>query len=255
MSYTARMMTIEEALRTSLLQTSASGLSFAVLEGPAGEGGAAQLARMADCVPRGVVQRLGQTACYFVPWLVKNRRAIQISQEPAPEGASRNELCHHLEVKPTGNLLFVSERFYQGDSYGLAMEFFDKVAYLAALQRFERDDFYRLLRSQAASDKGGELTPEAYEWRQELAKMRNGGDPDTEVRLSYERAAETDALGVYMASLFTDVFYEDLVDTEEALKPLPPEQLYERVRTLERLFPPNRGFSLQIVRQRTRRRG
>jgi hypothetical protein len=57
-----------------------------------------------------------------------------------------------------------------------------------------------------------------------------------------------------MASLFTDVFYEDLFDEHENFVPLNAEMLYERVRVLERQSPANRGYSLQIVRQRARRR-
>ena len=177
----------------------------------------------------------------------RSRRA-----EAAAEGENRKELCHHLDIKPSANLLLISLRFYQDDRYGLAMEFFDKIAYIAAMEPATQPDFYQLLDQQLAAPQNGELTPEANEWRREAQKRREGGSADRETEQNYRRAAETDGLGVYMASLFTDVFYEDLA--EDAGGPaLPPDGLYERMRVLERLYPPNRGYSLQIVRQRPRK--
>lgn len=243
------MMSLEEMLRAAEMHTAGNGLGFAFLPGTTGD---APLDRLVATVPQGVAARLGRTVCYFVPWIVKQRRGVAVSTEAAAEGESRKELCHHLDIKPAANLLLISLQFYQDDRYGLAMEFFDKIAYIAALEPAEHDDFYQLLAQQLARPQSGELTPEANEWRREAAKPRNGAAPDPEAELNYRRAAETDSLGVYMASLFTDVFYEDL--TEDAGgPPLPPDGLYERVRVLERLYPPNRGYSLQVVRQRRRR--
>jgi hypothetical protein len=147
----------------------------------------------------------------------------------------------------------ISSKFYADDNYGLGMEFFDKVAYVASLERAQRNDFYQLLEQQLKMEKAGELTPEAWEWRSEVAGKRDRGEQDEEAEANYYRAAETDSLGIYMASLFTDIFYEDLFDERDSFPALPADMLAERVRTLERMFPPNRGFSLQLVRQRQRR--
>lgn len=242
-------MTIEEVLRAAEVSTAPNGLSFASLPGTAGE---APLDRLVAAVPQSVIGRLGRTVCYFVPWLVKQRRGVAVATEPAAEGENRKELCHHLDIKPSANLLLISLRFYQDDRYGLAMEFFDKIAYIAAMEPAAQNDFYQLLDQQLAGAQNGELTPEANEWRREAQKRREGGSADRETEQNYRRAAETDSLGIYMASLFTDVFYEDLA--EDAGGPaLPPDSLYERMRVLERLYPPNRGYSLQIVRQRPRK--
>lgn len=247
-------MTIEEMLRLGPVQTSDNGLVYAVV----GENGTPDrtqqetAARLAATVPRTLASRLGRTATYFVPWLYKQRRSLQIGLQPAAEGETRRELCHHLDVKPSGNLLLISVRFYEHDGYGLAMEFFDKIAYLASLEDDPRPDFAQLLRRELESGKPGELTPEAWEWRQGLAEAdaAHAG----EALRNYQRAVEADTLGLYMASLYTDVFYEDLFESEPGFPVLDPEQVYERVRAAERLFPPNRGYSLQIVRQRPRRR-
>lgn len=252
MPYTASMMSIEEVLRASEVRSASNGLTFAFL--PDGDAShAALLERLVATVPMGLVARMRRTVCYFVPWLVKQRRGVAVSTEPGGADDERKELCHHLDIKPAGNLLLISLKFYEDDRYGLAMEFFDKVAYIATLETAERTDFQELLERQLAQP-GGELTPEAAEWRSEVESRRAKSEPDPEVEANYRRAAETDALGVYMAALFTDVFFEDLFDQAEHQNPLPPDALYERVRTLERLYPPNRGYSLQIVRQRPRRR-
>ena len=246
------MSSVEEMVRTGATRTAENGLVFAVVgsDGP----GWGSLDRMVATVPKPVVLRLGKTACYFVPWLLKQRRGVAISSEAAAEGETRKELCHHLDIKPAGNLLLISLNFYAEDMYGLAMEFFDKIAYVAALENPDRQDYRELLEKQLAAEKAGELTPEAWEWRTETLTRRRDESLDPETESNYQRAAEADALGVYMASLFTDIFYEDLVADHDGFTPLPADQLYERVRTLERLYPPNRGYSLQIVRQRPRRR-
>lgn len=247
-------MTIEEMLRHGQVQTSENGLVYAVI----GENGAADraqqetVARMVATVPRSLAPRLGRTATYFVPWLLKQRRSIHIGLQAAAQDEKRNELCHHLDVKPGGNLLLVSLRFYEHDGYGLAMEFFDKIAYLASLEDDPRPDFAELLRRERAAGKPGELTPEAWEWRQGLEEA--DAAQAAEAFRNYLRAAEADTLGLFMAALYTDVFYEDLFESEPQFPVLDPEQAYERVRAAERLFPPNRGYSLQIIRQRPRRR-
>jgi len=248
-------MTIEEMLRAGQVQTAENGLVYAVIPEPeSAEPGDRALEKMVSAVPRSLVPRLGRSATYFVPWLYKQRRSVNIGIEPAAEGESRKELCHHLDIKPGGNLLLVSLHFYEHDSYGLAMEFFDKIAYLAALEadrRPESADFDQLLRRQLDA-KPGELTPEAWEWRQGLAEATAANQDEAWV--NYRRAAEADALGLYAASLFTDIFYEDLFEAEPGYPALGPDLVYERVRALERLYPPNRGFSLQVVRQRPHRR-
>jgi hypothetical protein len=245
-------MTVDEMLRTNGVQTAENGFAYAVVgsDGP----GSGHLERMIASIPKAIIPRLGRTACYFVPWLIKQRRGVSISTTPAEAGENRKELCHHLDIKPSGNLLLISLNFYTEDPYGLGMEFFDKVAYIASLERYSRDDFYQLLERQLDAEKGGELTPEAWEWRTEVKEKRQRGERDSEAEANYQRAAETDSLGIYMASLYTDVFYEDLFDDNDSFVPVPPDILYERVRALERLFPPNRGYSLQVIRQRPRRR-
>lgn len=257
-------MNIEEMLRSGRVQTAENGLMYAVIpevaangNGGNGETSDRSLAHLVAAVPRTLVPRLGRSVCYFVPWLMKQRKTVAIAQQPAGEGETRKELCHHLDVKPSGNLLLISLRFYEHDSYGLAMEFFDKIAYLAALEPAPPpagnggDEFEALLRRQLET-KPGELTPEAWEWRTGLNEAAPAAE--AEAWLNYRRAAETDALGLYMAALHTDVFYEDLFEPEAEFPALDAELVAERVRVLERLYPPNRGFSLQIVRPRRRRR-
>ena len=250
-------MTIDEALRSGNVRTGDNGLVYGVvpaapnLESSGDDRG---VERLVAAVPRTLVPRLGRAACYFVPWLLKQKRSVVVGLEPAAEGEARKELCHHLDVKPIGNLLLISLKFYEHDSYGLAMEFFDKIAYLAALNPPGAEaggDFDGLLRRELEKGKPGELTSEAWEWRAALGEA--GVKRTEEAWRNYRRAAETDALGLYMAALYTDVFYEDMFDPNPEFPPLAPDLVYERVRAVERLYPANRGFSLQMVRQRPSR--
>jgi len=248
-------MTLDELLRTASVRTADNGVVFSLPPGTDADDRG--LERMVSAVPRGLAARLGRTATYFVPWLVKVRRSVAVALEPAPEGESRKELCHHLDVKPAGNLLLISLQFYEHDAYGLAMEFFDKIAYLAALDTGTNGDLEALLRRQleapaAGENASGELTPDAWEYRSTW--LGASAAKRAEAWQNYRRAAETDALGLYMAALFTDVFYEDLFEPESSFPQLSPEQLSERLRAVERLYPPNRGYSLQLVRERPRRR-
>lgn len=253
-------MTIEEMLRAGKVQTAENGLVYAVIPESASsrqEGGSERgLEKMVSTVPHTLVPRLGRTATYFVPWLTKVRRSVSVALDPAPEGENRKELCHHLDVKPAGNLLLISLRFYEHDSYGLAMEFFDKIAYLAALEPDRRPEVQKDLDSRLQREselpRHGELTPEAWEWRQGVAEAT--AENRDEAWGNYRRAAEADTLGLYMASMFTDIFYEDLFEPEPGFPPLPAAQVYDRVRLAERLYPANRGYSFQIIRQRQRRR-
>ncbi|MGH9412592.1 MAG: hypothetical protein ACRD0Y_02525 [Terriglobales bacterium] len=254
-------MTIEEMLRGGQVRTAENGLMYAIVaeeDGPEPRG----LEHMVEAVPRSLIPPLGRAVCYFVPWLYKQRRSILIGLAPAAAGENRKEMCHHLDVKPSGSLLLISLKFYEHDSYGLAMEFFDKVAYLAALEAPGSSDFESLLRRQFDSGKAGELTPEAWEWRSAYAKLvkpepkaaQGDRDQGNEAWRNYCRSAEADALGLYMASMFTDIFYEDLFEPEADFPPLESALVHERVRSVEHLYPANRGYSLQIVRQRPRRR-
>lgn len=244
-------MTIEEMLRGGSVRTADNGLMYAVV---AEADGLEQrgLEHMVEAVPRALIPQLGRAVCYFVPWLVKQRRSILVEVAAAPDGETRKELCHHLDVKPSGSLLLISLKFYEHDSYGLAMEFFDKVAYLAALESPDGGEFEQLLRRQYEAGPGGELTPEAWEWRTAYAEAKAAAS--AEAWRNYRRSAEADAVGLYMASMFTDIFYEDLFEADPGFPPLDPAQVHERVRSVEHQYPANRGYSLQIVRQRARKR-
>lgn len=245
------MMTLEQMLRSQSARAADNGLTFGLV---GKEPDWLPLERMVATVPAALVPRLGRCAMYFVPWLVKQRRGVNIALEPKAEGEERSELCHHLDFRGQGALGVISVEFYKDDLYGLAMEFFDKIAYVAALQPAPREDFTQLLSEQWAQSPSGELTPDAWEWRRQVktdaaAPLREG-----EAWVNYLRTAETDTLGLYMGALFMDVYYEDLFDRGDEQPELPPEALQQRLRALEKLYPPNRGQALEIYRQRERRR-
>ncbi len=245
------MMTVEQMLRSQAARTADNGLTF----GLAGnEPVWLPLERLVSAVPASLVPRLGRCAIYFVPWIVKQRRGVSIATEPKAEAEERSELCHHLDFRNQGALGIISYEFFANDVYGMAMEFYDKIAYLAALQPPPRDDFQQLLAEQWNQTPAGEITPDAWDWRKQVKTEDGGPVREGEAWQNYLRTAETDALGLYLGALFMDIYYEDLFDGRDEQPPLPPEALQLRLRTLEKIYPPNRGQTLEIYRQRERRR-
>ncbi len=240
------VMTIEQVLRQHAARTGENGLVYGLV-GP--EPDWLPLERLIQSVPAGLMPKLKNFGVYFVPWLVKQKRSVLVAAEPKAEGEKRNELCHHLDFRSQGTLAVISHQYYHDDMYGLAMEFFDKVAYVAALEESENDAAFAVLLEQQAAP--GELTPDAWGWRQELEKP---GGRNEENLINYRRTAFTDALGLYMAAMFMDVYYEDLFDTRDEFPALAPEPLQQRLRWMEKQYPPNRGFPFQVYRQRERRR-
>ncbi len=244
-------MTVEQMLRSQAARTGENGLTF----GLAGkEPDWLPLERLVGTVPAALVPRLGQCAVYFVPWLVKQRRGVSIALEPKAAEEERTELCHHLDFRNQGALAIISYEFFAQDLYGLAMEFYDKIAYIAAMQPPPRDDFQQLLAEQWPQTPAGEVTPDAWDWRRQVKGGEGAPQREGEAWQNYLRTAETDSLGLYMGALFMDIYYEDLFDGSDEQPPLPPDPMQQRLRALEKLYPPNRGQMLEIYRQRERHR-
>ncbi|MGH9649631.1 MAG: hypothetical protein ACRD3I_04085, partial [Terriglobales bacterium] len=91
----------------------------------------------------------------------------------------------------------------------------------------------------------GETSLDAWELRKQVAS----GSPDAEkARSEYFAAAFSDAIAIYMQSLFLDFDYYELREREYPL--LAPPALAERLRTIHQLFPPNPGFEFAIYYRR-----
>jgi hypothetical protein len=91
----------------------------------------------------------------------------------------------------------------------------------------------------------GETSLDAWESR----KLAAGPGLDTEkYKNEYFAASFSDAISIYLLSLFIDVDYYDLRERDYPL--LAPAQMAERLKKVAELFPPNPGFEFTIYYKR-----
>jgi len=91
----------------------------------------------------------------------------------------------------------------------------------------------------------GETSLDAWESR----KLATGPGPDTEkYKNEYFAASFSDAISIYLLSLFIDVDYYDLRERDYPL--LAPAQMAERLKKVAELFPANPGFEFTIYYKR-----
>jgi hypothetical protein len=91
----------------------------------------------------------------------------------------------------------------------------------------------------------GETSLDAWESR----KAATSHHPDAEKHKNeYLAATFSDAISIYLLSLFIDVDYYDLRERDYPL--LAPTQMAERLRKVAELFPANPGFEFAIYYKR-----
>jgi len=91
----------------------------------------------------------------------------------------------------------------------------------------------------------GETSLDAWESR----KLATGNGADAEkFKNEYFAATFSDAISIYLLSLFIDVDYYDLRERDYPL--LAPSPLAERLRKIAELFPPNPGFEFAVYYKR-----
>jgi hypothetical protein len=91
----------------------------------------------------------------------------------------------------------------------------------------------------------GETSLDAWESR----KLATAGGPDAEkYKNEYLSATFSDAISIYLLSLFIDVDYYDLRERDYPL--LAPQQMAERLRKVAELFPANPGFEFAVYYKR-----
>ncbi|MGA7908024.1 MAG: hypothetical protein WCA16_11510, partial [Candidatus Sulfotelmatobacter sp.] len=90
-----------------------------------------------------------------------------------------------------------------------------------------------------------ETSLDAYDSR----KMATAAGPDAErARNEYFEATFSDAISIYLLSLYLDVDYYDLRERDYPL--LAPSALAERLRKVAELFPPNAGYEFAVLYKR-----
>jgi len=84
-------------------------------------------------------------------------------------------------------------------------------------------------------------------WEARKLALANGPDAER-YKTEYLKATFSDAISIYLLSLYLDVDYYDLRERDYPL--LAPSALAERLRKVAELFPANSGFEFAILYKR-----
>jgi hypothetical protein len=140
--------------------------------------------------------------------------------------------------------VFISTRLMD-DKFSVAFEFYINVGHAVVEKAGVSQAFADLAWKQAQAGARGETSLDAWESR----KLATGPGPDTEkYKNEYFAASFSDAISIYLLSLFIDVDYYDLRERDYPL--LAPAQMAERLRKVAELFPANPGFDFAIYYKR-----
>jgi hypothetical protein len=270
------LLTPEQAARQADAQTAPNGLYYATLgrlDSP--NTTPAELARLTGAVPRGVAAALARFHYLFVPLALSGAR---LDGEDTTASFPLNDrtliapvyqtalvdkaICHRNAPVNSIEYVFLSSRLH-GDRFALAFEFFINIAHNFVDTVGVPNSFAELVWKQATANVRGETSIDAWEERAEAqgrplvegdTRHRPTAAPartqavDEKARSAYHAAAFSDALAIYLLSLYLDFDYADLREREYPLLAAPA--LAERLKAVSKLFPPNDGYQFQILYRR-----
>jgi hypothetical protein len=203
----------------------------------------ADLERMIAAVPRSAAAALERKAYYFVPLTVSQGDETVIADR-YDVSLSDNAVCHRNLNLGDSQCVFISTRLMD-DKFSVAFEFYINVGHAVVERAGVSDAFADLAWRQVESGVRGETSLDAWEAR----KLATSHGPDTEkYRNEFVSAAFSDAISIYLLTLFLDVDYYDLRERDYPL--LAPNALAERLRKVAELFPPNPGFEFAVYYKR-----
>jgi hypothetical protein len=131
------------------------------------------------------------------------------------------------------------------DKFSVAFEFYINVGHAVVEKVGVSQEFADLVWKQVEAGVRGETSLDAWESR----KAATAHQPDAEKHKNeYLAATFSDAISIYLLSLFIDVDYYDLRERDYPL--LAPAQMAERLRKVAELFPANPGFEFAIYYKR-----
>jgi hypothetical protein len=147
--------------------------------------------------------------------------------------------------------VFISTRLMD-DKFSVAFEFYINVAHGFVEHAGVSEEFSELVWKQVEAGVRGDTSVDAWEFRRQALSgagaKRDDAAVDEKAKTSYLNAAFSDAIAIYMLSLFLDVDYYDLREREYPL--LSPAPLAERLRKVAELFPPNPGYEFSVIYRR-----
>ena len=204
---------------------------------------ATEVERMISAVPKAIAGALDRKAYYFVP-LTVNQGDQTVIADRYDVALSDNAVCHRNLELGGSQCVFISTRLMD-DKFSIAFEFYINVGHAFVERAGVSKEFADLVWKQASSSVRGETSLDAWESR----KLASGHGSATEKHKNeYLAAAFSDAISIYLLSLFLDVDYQDLRERDYPL--LAPTALAERLRKIAELFPVNPGFEFQVFYRR-----
>ncbi len=230
-----------EIVRRTPVSQAPNGICFAV----SGEitVSANDLERMVAAVPSSAAAALQRKAYYFVP-LTVNQGDETVIADRYDVALSDNAVCHRNLDLGDSQCVFISTRLMD-DKFSVAFEFYINVGHAVVERAGVSQAFADLVWKQVEAGARGETSLDAWESR----KLATGHGPDAEkYKNEYFAASFSDAISIYLLSLFLDVDYYDLRERDYPL--LVPAQLAERLRKVAELFPANPGFEFAVYYKR-----
>jgi hypothetical protein len=230
-----------EVVRQTPVSQAANGICYAV----SGEVTISEsdLDRMVAAVPRSAAAALERKAYYFVPLTVSQGDETVIADR-YDVSLSDNAVCHRNLDLGNAQCVFISTRLMD-DKFSVAFEFYINVGHAIVERTGVAQAFIDLVWKQVEDGVKGETSLDAWDSR----KLATGSDPDKEkFKNEYLAATFSDAISIYLLSLFLDVDYFDLRERDYPL--LAPAPLAERLRKVAELFPSNPGFEFAIYYKR-----
>jgi hypothetical protein len=230
-----------EVVRRTPVSQAPNGVCYAI----AGEltVSPADLERMVAAVPDSAAAALQRKAYYFVP-LTVNQGEDTVIADRYDVALSDNAVCHRNLDMGDSQCVFISTRLMD-DKFSVAFEFYINVGHAIVERAGVSQAFSDLVLKQMEANARGETSLDAWESRK-LATGR--GTEIQKHKNDYLAATFSDAISIYLLSLFIDVDYYDLRERDYPL--LAPAQLAERLRKVAELFPPNPGYEFAIYHKR-----
>jgi hypothetical protein len=243
MSHTAPVITRlpADVVRQNPVSQASNGICYAV----SGEVtvSTTDLERMVAAVPVAAAAALTKKAYYFVP-LTVNQGDETVIADRYDVALSDNAVCHRNLNLGDSQCVFISTRLMD-DKFSVAFEFYINVGHAVVERAGVSQAFADLVWKQVEGNVKGETSLDAWESR----KVATSIGPNTEKHKNeYFAAAFSDAISIYLLSLFLDVDYYDLRERDYPL--LAPAAMAERLKKVAELFPANPGFEFAVYYKR-----
>jgi hypothetical protein len=230
-----------EVVRETPVSQASNGICYAI----SGDMSIAapEVERMVSAVPKPIAAALDRKAYYFVPLTVNQGDQTMIADR-YDVSLSDNAVCHRNLELGNSQCVFISTRLMD-DKFSIAFEFYINVGHAFVDQAGISREFSDLVWKQAESGIRGETSLDAWESR----KLATGRGLDAEKHKNeYFAAAFSDAISIYLLSLFLDVDYQDLRERDYPL--LAPAAMAERLRKINEMFPANSGYEFAVYYRR-----